>query len=74
MGSLLAGLLVLSTVAHPRHAAAQGSQVERDRIRIAAEATAAPNLRVALEKASAREIDDEELGEALLELEANEGS
>jgi hypothetical protein len=54
--------------------AAQGSQIERDRIRIAAEATAAPKLRVALEKASASEIDDQELGEALLELEANEGS
>lgn len=47
----------------------KGSPADRDRIRIAAETTAAPKLRIALEKASASDIDEEELGAVLAELE-----
>lgn len=42
---------------------------ERKRIRIAAESTASPKLRVALEKASASDSDEEELAEVLSEME-----
>ena len=54
--------------------AARGSEGERARIRVAAGATAAPKLRIALEKASANDADEEQLGAALAELEAHEGS
>lgn len=54
--------------------AARGSDDDRARIRVAAEATAAPKLRVALEKASTADTEEEELGEALAELEAHEAT
>ncbi|MBL8742257.1 MAG: hypothetical protein JNK04_14210 [Myxococcales bacterium] len=52
---------------------ARGSDADRTRIRVAAEATAAPKLRIALEKAVS-DADEEELASALSELEAHEAS
>ncbi len=62
-----------SAVARASAAIALAPQVppsERRRIRIAAQATASPKLRVALEHASDHDISDDALAESLAELEA----
>lgn len=50
--------------------APQVAPAERKRIRVAAETTASPKLRIALEHAASRDTTDEELAERLAELEA----
>jgi hypothetical protein len=53
---------------------ARGSEEDNQRIRIAADATAAPKLRIVLQKVTEPEASDEELGAMLAELEATEAS
>jgi hypothetical protein len=58
-------------------AVALGAEIDGDgraRLRAAAEATAAPRLRIAIEKAAGEGGEDEAIGEALAEIEAEEAA